>query len=325
MSQPASPTCLPIARVEPLTQTRAVRGPFDYRLRERPARGRGRARCCASRSGTARRSGWSSSWRGESELDAGAARGARGGARGRRPGRPGRARDVAGRRDLLDAGAGARADARAGLDDGRQAPRGAGRARSPSGGGRRWAASEQLTGPQRCGARAAARRRRHGRGDARHPAAATARAPRARDDRAPAPAPAACEPRRSSAGAAAGGADRRPAARARAGARRARAARARPFPAPRRDRLREDRGLPARGRGGAPGRRGPRSCWCRRSGSRPRRSPASSSGSATSSRCSTRRSRAASATTSGSGCARARRASASGRARRCSPRSRTSD
>jgi primosomal protein N' (replication factor Y) len=32
MSQPASPNALPIARVEPLTQTRAVRGPFDYRL-----------------------------------------------------------------------------------------------------------------------------------------------------------------------------------------------------------------------------------------------------------------------------------------------------
>ena len=54
---------LPIARVEPLTRTRAVRGPFDYRLASRPGRTSTSGRCCGSRSAGARRSAWSSSSR----------------------------------------------------------------------------------------------------------------------------------------------------------------------------------------------------------------------------------------------------------------------
>ena len=50
---------MPIARVEPLTTARALRGPYDYRLPERLGDGRGRDRCSRCRSGT---SGCSASW-----------------------------------------------------------------------------------------------------------------------------------------------------------------------------------------------------------------------------------------------------------------------
>ena len=51
-----------IARVEPLTRTRAIRGPFDYRLAPTSSTSRS-ARCCACRSAGSARSASSSSWR----------------------------------------------------------------------------------------------------------------------------------------------------------------------------------------------------------------------------------------------------------------------
>ncbi len=50
---------MPIAKVEPLTTARALRGPFDYLLPERARRGRGRLASCASRSAAG---GCSASW-----------------------------------------------------------------------------------------------------------------------------------------------------------------------------------------------------------------------------------------------------------------------
>ena len=88
--------------------------------------------------------------------------------------------------------------------------------------------------------------------------------------------------------------------------------------AARRDRLGQDRGLPARRRGRARSRAAARSCSCPRSRSRRRSSGASSNASATPSPCCTRGCARPSATPSGGGCARARRASASARARPCS-------
>ncbi len=113
-----------------------------------------------------------------------------------------------------------------------------------------------------------------------------------------------------------GRADRRgPRRRGRGGSRAARA---------RGHRLGQDRGLPRRRRGGArPGQRGDRP--------RPRDRPRPAGGGTISRparrplrRPALRPHRTASATTSGGGCATARRASASARARRSSPRSRTS-
>ena len=68
LGSPSSVEMPVIARVQPLTRTRAVRGPFDYALLARAGRGRGRIGACGCRSAAGARSAWSSRMAGESEL-----------------------------------------------------------------------------------------------------------------------------------------------------------------------------------------------------------------------------------------------------------------
>ena len=162
-----------IAKVEPLTTARALRGPFDYRLPERDVEaGSGsaslllspvqRPRGCSASSSTRRRE------RPASRAARGAARGARGGGdAGARPARP------LGRRALLlDAVAGARAGAAAGRGDrarsrGALRPRTERRAAITAAGREALEPADGAAGRRASGRRSSARRRRRGSRDAR--------------------------------------------------------------------------------------------------------------------------------------------------------------
>ena len=87
-----------IARVEPLTTTRRLTGPFDYR-----ARGRGGRPWCGSRSGARSSTASSSGWPRPAEVPDERLVAPTGVRDGQRAARPGRARAVDGRRVLLDA------------------------------------------------------------------------------------------------------------------------------------------------------------------------------------------------------------------------------
>ena len=220
MSSSAPPSPTAIARVEPLTHTRAVRGPFDYKLRA----GRsevGVGSLLRVPFGGRTTLGVVVELAGESELEdepAGRAGGGPGG--GIAAGSSG-AGDVAGRGDVLDARASALADARARQRERGPQPGSAGRLDHGAGdrSARRHRAADRAPARR---ARAPSRRGPGGRRRGRYAAAAAAGAPRAGGARAPRPAPAP--------GAAGGGArvrapehlaDARPTPSARRGARRA--------------------------------------------------------------------------------------------------------